>query len=111
MDFEPSDKGKLVEEQVRRFMDEYVYPAERTYAEQAAAKPEEEPAIMLELRARAKEIGLWNFFLPDAETGEGLKNLDYAYIAQILGRNPLSSECLNCSAIASPPKSSRGRVI
>ena len=49
-------------------------------------------------KEKARQRGLWNFFLPDAETGEGLKNLDYAYIAQILGRNPLSSECLNCSA-------------
>ena len=41
---------------------------------------------------------LWNFFLPDAETGEGLANLDYAYIAAELGKNPIASECLNCSA-------------
>ncbi|MBQ63000.1 MAG: acyl-CoA dehydrogenase [Gammaproteobacteria bacterium] len=49
-------------------------------------------------KSKAKESGLWNFFLPDAETGEGLKNLDYAYIATELGRNPLASETLNCSA-------------
>jgi acyl-CoA dehydrogenase len=50
------------------------------------------------VKAKAKASGLWNFFLPDAETGEGLKNLDYAYIAAELGRSPLASECLNCSA-------------
>ena len=50
------------------------------------------------LKAKAKEAGLWNFFLPDAETGEGLSNLDYAYIAQELGKNPIASETLNCSA-------------
>jgi acyl-CoA dehydrogenase len=49
-------------------------------------------------KAKAKEQGLWNFFLPDAETGEGLSNLDYAYIAAELGKHPLASECLNCSA-------------
>jgi len=49
-------------------------------------------------KSKAKEQGLWNFFLPDAETGEGLKNLDYAYIAAELGQQPLASECLNCSA-------------
>ncbi len=49
-------------------------------------------------KAKAKASGLWNFFLPDAETGEGLKNLDYAYIAAELGRYPLASESLNCSA-------------
>jgi acyl-CoA dehydrogenase len=50
------------------------------------------------LKAKAKGAGLWNFFLPDAETGEGLSNLDYAYIAAELGKNPIASECLNCSA-------------
>ena len=47
---------------------------------------------------KAKASGLWNFFLPDSETGEGLKNLDYAYIAAELGKTPLASESLNCSA-------------
>jgi len=50
------------------------------------------------VKDKAKELGLWNFFLPDAETGEGLSNLDYTYIAAELGRVPLASECLNCSA-------------
>ncbi|MBM4203072.1 MAG: acyl-CoA dehydrogenase [Gammaproteobacteria bacterium] len=49
-------------------------------------------------KAKAKAAGLWNFFLPDADTGEGLSNLDYAYIAAELGKSPLSSESLNCSA-------------
>ncbi len=49
-------------------------------------------------KARAKSEGLWNFFLPNAETGEGLSNLDYAYIAFELGKTPLAAECLNCSA-------------
>jgi acyl-CoA dehydrogenase len=47
---------------------------------------------------KAKANGLWNFFLPNAETGQGLSNLDYAYIAIELGKSPLASECLNCSA-------------
>ena len=47
---------------------------------------------------KAKKEGLWNFFLPDAETGEGLSNLDYAFIAAELGKNPLASETMNCSA-------------
>ncbi len=49
-------------------------------------------------KSQAKAKGLWNFFLPDAESGEGLSNLDYAYIAGELGRNKLASETLNCSA-------------
>ncbi|MCE9651099.1 MAG: acyl-CoA dehydrogenase family protein [Parvibaculum sp.] len=47
---------------------------------------------------KAKESGLWNFFLPDSEIGDGLTNLDYAYIAVELGKSPLASESLNCSA-------------
>ncbi len=50
------------------------------------------------VKAKARAAGLWNFFLPDAETGEGLSNLDYAYIAAELGKNPIAAECLNCSA-------------
>ena len=49
-------------------------------------------------KSAAKTAGLWNFFLPDADTGEGLSNLDYAYIATELGKSPLASESLNCSA-------------
>lgn len=49
-------------------------------------------------KTKAKESGLWNFFLPNAETGQGLNNLDYAYIAAELGKFPLGSESLNCSA-------------
>ena len=50
------------------------------------------------VKNKARSSGLWNFFLPDDETGQGLSNLDYAYIAAELGRNPLASESLNCSA-------------
>lgn len=54
--------------------------------------------LMAAAKQKAREAGLWNFFLPNAETGEGLSNLDYAYIAAELGKNPLASETLNCSA-------------
>ena len=54
--------------------------------------------LLESVKAKAKASGLWNFFLPNAETGEGLSNLDYAYIAVELGKSPLASECLNCSA-------------
>ena len=66
------------------------------------ANPWEYHPRQLELLEAAKDkaraAGLWNFFLPDAETGEGLSNLDYAYLAVELGKNPLSSQTLNCSA-------------
>ncbi|RMC34994.1 acyl-CoA dehydrogenase family protein [Paracoccus alkanivorans] len=54
--------------------------------------------IIEDLKAKAKAAGLWNFFLPDAETGEGLSNLDYAYIAFELGKNPLAPQSMNCAA-------------
>jgi acyl-CoA dehydrogenase len=50
------------------------------------------------VKARARSEGLWNFFLPGAGTGRGLTNLDYAYVAFELGKQPLASECVNCSA-------------
>lgn len=54
--------------------------------------------VLQKAKDKAKEEGLWNFFLPDAETGDGLSNLDYAYIAIELGKSPLASETMNCSA-------------
>jgi len=54
--------------------------------------------LLESVKDKAKAQGLWNFFLPDAETGEGLNNLDYAYIAMELGKNPLASESMNCAA-------------
>ena len=54
--------------------------------------------LLNSVKAKAKKAGLWTFFLPNAETGEGLSNLDYAYIANELGKNPIASECFNCSA-------------
>jgi acyl-CoA dehydrogenase len=54
--------------------------------------------ILEETKQKAREAGLWNFFLPDNEYGKGLTNLDYAYIAAELGKNPLASQSMNCSA-------------
>ena len=54
--------------------------------------------MLQKAKDKAKEEGLWNFFLPDDETGQGLKNLDYAYIAVELAKNPMASETMNCSA-------------
>lgn len=58
-----------------------------------------EPTRTLDsVKKEAKGQGLWNFFLPKASTGQGLNNLDYAYIAAELGKFPLAAECLNCAA-------------
>ena len=71
MIFELSDRAKLIEEQLQRFMTEEILPAERVYLEQveAGGDPHAEPPIMTELRAKAKGIGLWNLFLPGEEWG------------------------------------------
>ena len=103
-DLRMSEKAMPLLEHVKAFIRETVEPMSREFfklGENRADRWSYAPG-QLELldaaKAKAKEEGLWNFFLPDAETGEGLKNLDYAYIAVELGKNPLASECMNCSA-------------
>jgi acyl-CoA dehydrogenase len=100
MDFELSDRSRQVQEQLQRFMDEHVYPNERTYAEQVetSGDPHHEPAIMKELRGKAKAAGLWNLFLPDAEHGAGLSNLEYTPLCEIMGRSPIAPRVFNCAA-------------
>ena len=100
MDFEPSDKVKQIQTQLERFMDEFVYPAERTAAEQieASGNPHHTPEIVEELKKKAKKLGLWNLFLPDPEHGAGLTNLEYAPLAEIMGRVGIASRIFNCAA-------------
>jgi acyl-CoA dehydrogenase len=98
--FEMSDRAKLVEEQLCRFMDEQVYPNERVVAEQIeeGGDPHAEPPVMKELRAKAKGLGLWNLFLPDEEWGAGLTNLEYTPLCEIMGRSPIAPRVFNCQA-------------
>ena len=101
MDFEPSEQAKLYIERLERFMAESVYPAEPAYREQmaAAGNPNYQPPVLEELKAEARAAGLWNLFLPDSGHGPGLTNLEYAPLAEIMGRSPeLASEACNCSA-------------
>lgn len=101
MDFELSPKAKELQDKLRNFMDEYVYPAEDVYTEQMtkAGDPHFHPPILEDLKARAKTLGLWNLFLPHkTEWTEGLSNLDYAPLAEITGMSHLAPEALNCSA-------------
>jgi len=100
MDFEPSQRCSEFKERLSAFMDAHVYPAEAPYEEQLreSGDPHHQPPIMEELKARAREAGLWNMFLPDAEHGAGLSNSDYAPLAEILGRSRIASEACNCSA-------------
>ncbi|HWY18808.1 MAG TPA: acyl-CoA dehydrogenase family protein [Solirubrobacteraceae bacterium] len=100
MDFQPSERCTEFKERLSAFMDEHVYPAEETYERQLreSGDPHHQPAIMEELKARARAAGLWNMFLPDPERGAGLSNSDYAPLAEILGRSHIASEACNCSA-------------
>lgn len=100
MDFEPSPRCLEFKERLGAFMDEHVYPAEEIYERQRAesGNPHHHPAVMEELKAKARERGLWNMFLPDPEWGAGLSNADYAPLAEMLGRSHIASEACNCNA-------------
>jgi acyl-CoA dehydrogenase len=100
MDFEHSPKSKEFQERLTTFMDEHIYPSESTYAEQLLSQADRhtQPPVMQELKAEARKRGLWNLFLPDETHGAGLSNLDYAPLAEIMGRSPLAPEATNCAA-------------
>jgi acyl-CoA dehydrogenase len=100
MDFQPSERCIEFQERLSAFMDEHVYPAEPVYERQLAESgdPHHQPQVMEELKAKAREAGLWNMFLPDADHGAGLSNSDYAPLAEILGHSRIASEACNCSA-------------
>ncbi|MEV0527388.1 acyl-CoA dehydrogenase family protein [Streptomyces sp. NPDC050439] len=101
MDFAFDARTEELRDRLLTFMDEHVYPAEKVAEEQRAqlASPWDTPAIVGELKAEARKQGLWNLFLPDAEHGAGLTNLQYAPLAEITGRSPhLAPTALNCAA-------------
>jgi len=100
MDFAYSARTTQYLERLSAFMDTYVYPNEQTFADQLAAQPTrwQVPAIMEELKAKARAQGLWNLFLPDSAHGAGLTNLEYAPLCEVMGRSPIAPEIFNCSA-------------
>src|SRR5262245_53658768 len=96
---EPSARAKDLRNRLAAFMDEHVYPNEKTYQEQIESGDRWlVPPIMEELKAKAKAAGLWNLFLPDAEYGTGLTNLEYAPLCELMGRSDIAPEVFNCSA-------------
>ncbi|HEY5664508.1 MAG TPA: acyl-CoA dehydrogenase family protein [Ilumatobacter sp.] len=103
-DLRMSEQARPLYEAVKKFIAEEVEPNTAEFFRLGEGRPErwgygEGQLELLEtMKSKAKSQGLWNFFLPNAETGEGLSNLDYAYIAMELGKNPIASECLNCAA-------------
>lgn len=103
-DLRMSEAARPLYEHVKRFIAETVQPMSEEFHRLGENKTDiwsyapGQLECLEKAKDEAKKQGLWNFFLPDAETGEGLSNLDYAYIAAELGKNSLASESMNCSA-------------
>ncbi len=103
-DLRMSEKALPLYEQVKAFIKDTVEPMSKEFHKLGENRKERfsyapgQLECLQKAKDKAKKEGLWNFFLPDAHTGEGLKNLDYAYIAAELGKNSLASETMNCSA-------------
>jgi len=102
MDFAPDEKTVEMRERLLAFMQDFVYPAEGTFHDQADSAPNrwDTPPVIDELKAEARARGLWNLFLPATHShGAGLTNLQYAPLAEITGHSPwIAPEALNCSA-------------
>ena len=99
MEFAISDEARIVEEQVVRMLNEKIIPAEAQYGTEIKDTPNgEDPPVMKEMRAAAKELGLWNLFLPDAEHGAGLSNHDYSILCEHMGRSAIAPRVFNCQA-------------
>ena len=100
MDFEYSPRVAELRTQITEFMQAHIYPAEGPYREAVDGGDSRWsiPPIMEELKDKARAAGLWNLFLPESEYGAGLTNLEYAPLAELMGRSLIASEVFNCSA-------------
>jgi acyl-CoA dehydrogenase len=99
VNFELSEKTAAYQQRVQKFMDEHIYPNEALFHEQVSEGDRWAPVKLIEaLKPLARAAGLWNLFLPDSPHGAGLKNIEYAPLAEIMGRVEWSSEIFNCSA-------------
>ncbi len=121
MDFRHSDKGLHWQERVQRFMDEKVLPRSADYWAEVRADHTVQPRTMEEMKAQAKDAGLWNMFLP-GDHGAGLTNLEYAPLAEIMGatcgrprcstatpRTPATWKCCTCTGTPSSRRSGSSR--
>jgi acyl-CoA dehydrogenase len=96
MDFDYSTRSLELQKQLRPFMDENIYPNEVRYHEEVNTGDRWQPLELIEdLKKKARAEGLWNLFLPDVS---GISNVDYAPLAEIMGRVTWVSEVFNCSA-------------
>jgi acyl-CoA dehydrogenase len=111
MDFEPSERARELSDRVREFMDEHIYPAEveiETALDREVDATTPFPEILVGIREEAKAAGLWNLFLPDAEDGPGLSNLDYGIVNEEIGRCSIpAAYAFNCQ----PPDSGNMEIL
>ena len=103
MNFDYTPKVRELESRLTAFMDAHVYPNEARYRDEVAANrargnPWIPTTLVEELKVEARANGLWNLFLPDSSHGAGLTNLEYAPLAEIMGRVTWAPEVFNCSA-------------
>jgi acyl-CoA dehydrogenase len=104
MEFQYSDTTRALLDRLLRFMDRHIYPNERAFLQEIAANRARGNAwvtlqLIEELKREARAEGLWNLFLPrSARAPEGLSNLDYAPLCEVMGRSVFAPEVFNCSA-------------
>ncbi|KXX55896.1 acyl-CoA dehydrogenase family protein [Rhodococcus sp. LB1] len=98
--FDTSERATKYRRDLLDFMDAYVYPAESVYEQQIrdSGDPHYQPPILEALKDKARAAGLWNLFHPHPEWGPGLTNLEYAPLAEIMGRCEFAPEVFNCNA-------------
>ncbi len=100
MEFELSPNTREYATRLEAFMAQAIYPNEQLYHEQLSSDSSHwsNPPIIEDLKAQAKEAGLWNLFLPEPEYGPGLSNIEYAPLCEIMGRSPIAPDAFNCAA-------------
>ena len=98
MDFQHPAHVHDLQQRLTAFMEENVYPAEHEFTAQVQKERWKSPPILEELKSKAKAEGLWNLFMPDERFGPGLSNLEYAPLAEIMGRVFWAAEVFNCNA-------------
>ncbi|MGB0627102.1 MAG: acyl-CoA dehydrogenase family protein, partial [Alphaproteobacteria bacterium] len=100
MEFGLTPRCEEMRAELISFMDEFVYPNEETFEEQLDSQETrwQTPQVVDDLKAEAKKRGLWNLFLPDDHHGAGLTNVEYAPLAEEMGRSLLAPEVFNCNA-------------
>jgi len=100
MNSEPSARSLALKNQLQDFMDEHIYPAEAAFNEHMSTTDNiwAPPPLLTELKAKARAVGLWNLFLPADHYEDGLSNIDYAPLAEVMGRVLWAPQVFNCNA-------------